>query len=167
MPGGRPKKPTAMKVAEGNRSKVGKKHLQPDVAGIGRPRIPSHLKTDERKLFCAIVESLPAQLMTRADESTLEQMATAWARHRRCLKLLDAEGEILSGPNGKTRHPAMIILEKASLEMSRVGSLLGLSPVARARLMQPIGGEDDPMAALLGMDNDPDGAWMTQPTTRN
>lgn len=166
MPG-RHRKPTAVKVAEGNRAKVGQKHLKPDVAGIGRPRIPSHLTTAERKIFVEVVASLPADLMTRADEGCLEQYATAYARFRRMQKVLTAELEILSGPNGKYRHPALIVLEKASLEMSRCGSLLGLSPVARARLAAPSGEPNDPMTALLGMDTAEGADWTTQPTTRN
>lgn len=160
------KKPTAIKIAEGNRAKVGKKHLRPDVAGLGRPRIPSNLTADERKIFVEVVASLPPELMTRADEGCLEQYVVAWARFRRMKKIIDDEDEVLSGPNGKYRHPALIVLEKASLEMSRCGSLLGLSPVARARLAAPSSGPDDPMAALLGMDN-AEGDWTTQPTTRN
>lgn len=167
MPGGRPRKPTATKVAEGNRRKVAKKELRPDVKGLGRPRIPAHLQADERKLFVQIVESLPVELMTRADESALEAMAVAWARYRRANQVVATEGEILTGPSGKMRHPAMQIIDKAALEMSRFGSLLGLSPVARAKLAAPRAGEpDDPMAALLGMDN-AEADWTDQPTTRN
>lgn len=159
-------KPTAIKIAEGNRSKVGKKHLRPDVAGLGRPRIPSHLNTDERKHFVDAIDAMPPELMTRADEGCIEQYAVAYARFRRMQKIIKDEKDIVDGPNGKYRHPAVIVLERASLEMSRCGSLLGLSPVARARLAAPSSGPDDPMAALLGMDN-AEGDWTTQPTTRN
>lgn len=167
MPRGEKPKPSAIKIMEGNRSKVARDSIGEDPQGVGRPRVPSHLTADERKLWADVVASLPVGLLTLADEAVLERMAVAWARFRAANKTIASTGLMVQSPNGPVRNPLIVILNAAAKEMHAAGSELGLSPVARARLAAPNAGDDDPMSLLLGMDNDPDGAWSTASKTRN
>ena|SRR5882672_6960711 len=167
MTQGRKKKPKTLKLLEGDRSKVGKANIPDEPQGLGRPRVPLHLAADERKLCADIVASLPVGLLTRADEATLERMAVAWARYRSATLQIRRSGLLIKTRYGKVRNPLLVVQNVAAKEMHAAGSELGLSPVARARMTTAGLENDDPMALLLGMDDDPAGAWSTVSKTRN
>lgn len=162
---GRPPKPSTVKAAEGNRGKYGKDRIKTDPSGIGTPQIPAHLTEVEQRLWAMVVASLPVGLLSRADEAVLERMAVAWAEFREVAPQIRQTGKLVQGPNGPIRNPLLIVREKAAREMHLAGEVLGLSPVARARLASSETAQDDPMELLLGMDGDPGGAWST-PRTR-
>lgn len=161
MPKGQKPKPSQIKILEGNRSKVAVANLGPDLRGISSPRVPLHLSADERKLWADVVASLPVGLLSRADETILERFAVAWARFREAGRLIAKSGLLVQSPQGPIRNPLLVVQNACAKELHAAGSDLGLSPVARARMSQ-IGSEgDDPMALLLGMEGDADGAWAT------
>lgn len=87
MKGRRPK-PTAIKLAEGNRRKVATAKLTNDVKGKGAPRVPDYLSPDEARIYRDVLAALPAGLLTRADESVIERYAVAYARWREVQRLL-------------------------------------------------------------------------------
>lgn len=159
MPKGQKPKPTQIKIAEGNRSKVAKDQLRPDTPGLGRPRVPMHLSAEERRLWADVVRSLPPTLLTMADEAVLERFAIYWARFREAGKMIAKTGLMVQSPNGPIRNPLLVVQNACSKEMHAAGSEIGLSPVARARMAGAGSEEDDPMELLLGGDDD--GAWMT------
>jgi P27 family predicted phage terminase small subunit len=114
-----------------------------------------------------IVGSLPVGLLSRADEQALERMAVAWAEFRETKKAIQVTGKLVQSPQGPVRNPLFVIRNQAQREMQYAGEVLGLSPVARARLSAADQtGDEDPLALLLGDDHDPDGAWNTAPRTR-
>jgi P27 family predicted phage terminase small subunit len=166
MPQGRKKKPTSIKIQEGNRRKVGKDHLQPDLAGIGVVAMPDELTQVEQRLWRKVVASLPEGLLTRADEGVLERFVVAWARFRSTTKSIAATGLIVKSGDGWARNPLLVVQNHAAKEMHAAGSELGLSPVARARLAAPTFEANDPMAMLLGDGLDPAAAWSTAPVTK-
>jgi P27 family predicted phage terminase small subunit len=163
---GRPKKPTQIKILEGNRGKFAKASLKPDARGIGRPRMPAHLIPEEQELWQDVIASLPVGLLSRADEAALERMAVAWAEFREAQQMIRKTGKLVQSPQGPVRNPLFVIRNQASREMHLAGEVLGLSPVARARLAASETPDDDPMALLLGPDDDPNGAWSTLPKTK-
>ena len=164
MPKGQKPKPKQIKVAEGNRRKVGQASIPDEPRGIGAPRVPAHLTADERRLWADIVGSLPVGLLSRADDFILERMAVATVRYREATRKIAATGILVSSPQGDIRNPLLVVQNIAAKEMHAAGSELGLSPVARARLAAPTAGDDDPMALLLGMDGE--NAWPPAPRTR-
>lgn len=166
MPKGQKPKPKQLKLLEGDRSKVGKANIPDEPQGLGRPRVPIHLDADERKLWADMVASLPVGLLTRADEATLERMAVAWWRFRATTATIRKTGYLVQSPMGPIRNPLLVVQNVAAKEMHAAGSELGLSPVARARMTTAGLENDDPMALLLGADEDPAGAWSTLPKTR-
>lgn len=158
---GRPPKPAQIKRLEGNRSKVARAKLDKNPPqGKGKPRVPLHLTAAERKLWAHIVDALPAALLCRADEPTLERMAVYWSRFREAGRMLARSSLLVQSPQGSIRNPLLAIQNDAAREMHRASGELGLSPVARARLTAAGSESDDPMELLLGMESDDDG-WLT------
>lgn len=153
MPRGQKPKPAAVKIAEGNRRKVGAARLKPDIVGKGLPQPPAHLKPEERRLWLEVLRSLPKGVLSRADVAVLERFVVAWNRFRQCDKRIKDEGLTISTPQGQIKHPLMASIIALGKEMHMSGSDLGLSPVARARLSQATDTDQDPMGWLMG-DND-------------
>jgi P27 family predicted phage terminase small subunit len=162
---GRPPKPAIIKIREGNRTKVKKSKLKPDPVGRGEPRPPDCLDADELTLWWDVVHSLPVGLLSRADESTLERMAVAWNQYRQASRMIKETGLMVRHHLGHAvRNPLLPVQRLAGIAMHQAGEMLGLSPVARARLTSDKTGDSDPMELLLGMDGDENGAWSTIPS---
>lgn len=92
------------------------------------------LTADEQRFWYAIIEALPATLLSRADEPVIERMAIAWSRFWHCKALVAEQGLLVQTAEGPRRNPLLIIERDARDEMHRCGEVLGLSPVARARI---------------------------------
>lgn len=159
-------KPAIVKNREGNRRQRGKAQIKEDPHGIGRPRLPDRLTEVQAQLWRDVVASLPVGLLSRADDAALEQFAIEWAVFREADEKIKTTGLLVQSPQGPTRNPLLVIRNQAGKAMMNLGMLLGLSPVARARLAAPATSDSDPMALLLGDDGNPDGAWSTAPRTR-
>lgn len=160
----RNRKPGTIRRLEGNRRKT---EIPNEAIGVGVPVCNPDLGQDEQKFWWAVVDSLPAGLLTRADEQGLERMAIAWARMWSCTLKIREIGMMVRGPNGTpVRNPLLIVERQAREEMHRAGEVLGLSPVARARITAPDKVGEDPTEQLLG--GIEDGAWSNviplQPT---
>ena len=165
--GGHNRKPRAIKRLEGNRRKVARAELEKEEPrGMGRPRLPVHLSTEERRLWSDVVSSLPSDLLSQADEAVLERFVVAWAEFRDAHVKITKTGTLVQSPQGPIRNPLLTVRHQAAREMHLAGGEIGLSPVARARLTTEGREEDDPMALLLGDDLDPAGAWASVPRTR-
>lgn len=131
----RPRKPSKLKEFEGNRAKLGKANIAVDVKGRGKPIAPRNLTSHELELWDAVVASLPNGILCAADSSLLERHACAWQRYREAKAALLSEGMVVVSPQGRVRSPWLGILEAAEREMEKSGSQIGLSPVARAKLI--------------------------------
>lgn len=158
MPRGRKPKPQMIKKIEGNRSKVANSALaMEEPQGKGQPRMPPGMSADEQELWLDVVASLPVGLLSRADENTIERAARYWSMFREAADMVSKTGLMVRSNFGPVKNPALAIMNQAAKQLQAAGSELGLSPVARARLVAPKNWEDDPMTLLLGGDDD--GAW--------
>ena len=129
-----------------------------------RSRLPEHLSAPERRLWLDVLAALPRGLLSLADEQAMERFAVAYARWRDIQRMIAKSGFLVQSPQGPIRNPLLLVQKEAERGMHLAGEVLGLSPVARARLASKDNtGEEDPMALLLGMDGDPNGAWATPP----
>lgn len=155
---GRHPKPRMIRELEGNRRKT---PLPNNPIPIGEPVCNADLSPDEQRFWFAVIDAMPVGLLTRADEQALERMAVAWSRFWDCRKKIAATGLIVKGANGPIKNPLLIVERDAREEMHRAGEILGLSPVARARITSSEGlNGEDPLDVLLnGVDS---GAWDTQ-----
>jgi P27 family predicted phage terminase small subunit len=152
-----PRKPTAIRKLEGMRGHAPLPKDEP--MPIGRPRAPNHLSPEAQARWLDIVESLPVELLTRADETTLERAAKAWAMYREAAVKLDASGLLVKGLHGDAvKNPLLAVLRQASQDLDRCSWALGLSPAARTRITTPEKASEDPLALLLGPEGN---AWRT------
>jgi len=153
----RHKKPAGIRELEGN---PGKRAIPSELVAIGQPEAPAHLTPEQLDRWQDIVSSLPVELLSRADHQVLERMAVAWATFRHTTILINQAGLLTRGQNGEpVRNPLLAVRKLATTEMDACGQLLGLSPLARTRLVAPEQESVDPLTVLLG----PHGkAWGTE-----
>jgi P27 family predicted phage terminase small subunit len=166
MPKGQTPKPSQIKRLEGNRRQRGLARITDDPQGVGWPQMPARLTEEEQRLWMKVVASLPVGLLTQADDSALETFAIEWAKMREADAMIKKTGLLVQSPVGPVRNPLLVVYNNAVKNMISLGTNLGLSPVARARLAAPNAASDDPMELLLGPDEDPNGAWSTLPKTK-
>jgi P27 family predicted phage terminase small subunit len=137
-----------MRELEGNR---GKRPIPVEMPTIGRPEPPVGLNEAQLGRWHDIVSSLPDELLSRADNQVLERMAVAWAAFRECVSVVNKSGLVVRGLHGElVRNPLLAVQRQATQEMQECGNLLGLSPLARARLATPEQESIDPLTVLLG-----------------
>ena len=146
---GRHPKPAHLHAIEGTRGKY-RDELRPIAAS---PVPPAYLTAEQLARWQDIVESLPAGLLSKADTQVLERMSVAWASYRDVTGKILTAGLLVRGHLGEAvRNPLLIIRKQAAEEMHACGMVLGLSPLARARLANPKPNlADDPLAILLGL----------------
>jgi P27 family predicted phage terminase small subunit len=154
-----PRKAAVIRRLEGNR---GHRPIPHEISTIGRPEMPEHLTAEQRDRWHDIVNSLPAELLSRADTQVLERMSVAWATFRQTCAAINQSGLLTRGQHGEVaRNPLLAVRKLAVLEMEACGSALGLSPLARTRLTAPDEQDADPLTILLG------GPMPTKPSRTN
>src|SRR4051812_29239780 len=115
---GNPRKPTKIRKLEGMRGHAPLPEAEPEP--VGRPRQPRHLSAEAQARWRDIVESLPVELLTRADDATLERAAQAWAVYRETAVKLDASGLLVKGRMGEAiKNPLLSIMRQASADLDR------------------------------------------------
>jgi P27 family predicted phage terminase small subunit len=144
---GRKPKPALIREAEGN---PGHHPLHLDLEAKGKPTMPNYLNDEEKMLWRSIEKAFPRGLLTGADTQAVERMAVAWAAFRECCRKIAVDGFTAIGSTGQaTISPIVKLRNMTAREMHSAGEVLGLSPIARARITQPEHAPDDPLALLL------------------
>ena len=167
MPKGQKPKPSAIKIAEGNRHQHARDKIKIDPVAKGRPRMPARLNPMARRIWADVEASLPDGVLTRADEGVLERYCVAYARFIDANTKVEATSMLIQTENGPARNPLLVVINNERREMNTAGSELGLSPASRARLAAPAyDPDDDPMSMLLGGFDDPATPWATTPKTK-
>ena len=142
-----PRKSAVIRKLEGNR---GHRAIPDELIALGKPVPPSHLTAAQLDRWTEILASLPDELLTSADTSTIERMSVAWATFRDCTVAL-GDRTLVRGRDGNVvRNPLLFIRAAAAAEMHACGLALGLSPLARTRLTAPEQQDADPLTVLLG-----------------
>ena len=140
---GRQPKPAAVKKAEGN---PGKRKIPQEVQPAAEaPVCPSYFSKRAVKIWNDTTKQLEVMgLLFRADEQLLSAYVMA------CEDLVDSEetlqkqGRYIEDSYGnKKRHPAAVTRDKATAAIAKLGSLLGLNAISRARLALQKGKEED------------------------
>lgn len=165
-PHGRPPKPTARKIAEGDRSKVGKRKLEQKLAAepkasAGLGRCPKHLTPRARATWRLWAEELEVmKLNRRPDAPALEAACRAYDRAVKADLLLDKEGllvkEQVIAEDGEVivlkvkKHPAVEISSRAWMTVKAFVTEFGFTPASRTRLTieKKDDGQDDLMKLL-------------------
>src|SRR5262245_52289419 len=142
-----PRKPAAIRRAEGNR---GHRPIPDEIVGLGKPEPPPGLTEAQIQRWDEIVWSFPDGHLTAADVSTIERMAVAWATFRQTTLALNDKTLVRGKDGNVVRNPLLIVQRQAAEEMHLCGMALGLSPYARTRLTAKAEVEDDLLSMLMG-----------------
>jgi P27 family predicted phage terminase small subunit len=145
---GRPAKPAEIRLLEGSRRHDGKQ--PPSVRAPGEPLPPAHLTAEQRAAWEALKLMCPVKLGL-ADSLILERGARAWVLAKRASETLEGAMLLRSGSGDVKKNPASAILRMANEELAKVGAELGLSPLARSRLVVEPPDDTDPLSQLMAM----------------
>jgi P27 family predicted phage terminase small subunit len=155
MPGGRPRKPDAIKRRQGTLRKHRQNKHEPQLP-VGAPPIPAHLDALAREEWHRLVAmALKARVLTEADRSILEIAACAYAVWRVAIDVIRAEGltyETTNTTGGSVikARPEAAIESDAWRRYKAAVVELGFTPAARSKVnaIDP-SEEEDPGAAYL------------------
>ena len=136
---GRPPKPTALKILEGN---PGKRPLNTDEPKpkSGAPKCPSFLSPEAKKEWRRIVRALAdIDLLTSVDMAVLAAYCQSYSRWMQAEKILETEGLTYVYTNKKGEENVIarpeVRISQESLKLMRAyGSEIGLSPSSRGRI---------------------------------
>lgn len=156
MPGGRPRKPTELKRAQGTLRKHRENKNQPKLPS-GAPAIPEKLRPEAlaewRRL---VVETLKMRVLTEMDRGVLILAADAYADWRESIDALAAAGSATYETEGQggavmfRARPECAIRSDAWRRYLSAIVQLGLTPAARAKVSAVDPNEnEDPGAAFF------------------
>jgi P27 family predicted phage terminase small subunit len=114
------------------------------------PEPPEWLDDEGRQEWQRVVDDLePLGLLKSSDRGVLTAYCEAWSRFAAAVKEYREQGVTRVNPDsGRTgKHAAVSVAENAAVQIAKLGSLLGLSPVAERGLsITPRDDGDDPFA---------------------
>ena len=130
---GRPAKPSALKLIEGNRGKRALPANEPDPAYLNDLTPPAHLPAEAAAIWAEQAPRLRrAMLLTELDTLALEWLCIAAAQHRRAAaELADSDAFIVKN----SPSPWLIIQSMAFKRAKVLCDAFGMSPAARARVV--------------------------------
>ena len=136
---GRKPKPVERKVAAGNPGKRALNKDAPQFEGIVNVDPPEWLQGAGRDLWLHLAPLLCAQQVLQAtDIQNLEFYCAAYGRFREAERHIAQHGITVEGAQGGlVKNPAATIINEATRQMATFGSLLGLDPSSRQRLLGP------------------------------
>lgn len=140
MPGGRPRKPDAVKAAQGT--------LQPcrsleRLAKTSTPALtptpPVGLTKEARLAWKVAIESAPKGLLVATDFTVIERWARNYALYRKLAKAVDHDGTVIEIPkeDGSVdlkQHPNVKSLIAVQQVLAACERELGFTPASRARV---------------------------------
>lgn len=151
---GRRPKPVERKVAAGNPGKRALNRSAPEFGVAINVDPPEWLIGAGRDLWLHLAPLLCSQQVLQAtDIQNLELYCTAYGRFREAEAHIAKNGVVVDGAQGGlVKNPAATVINEATRQMATFGSLLGLDPSSRQRLLGPkkrdAGAE---LAAILSM----------------
>jgi P27 family predicted phage terminase small subunit len=140
---GRPPKPSALKLIEGNKGKRAPNKQEPDPAYLNDLSAPEWMPDGARKVWDEIVPHLRlARMLSTVDVPMLAMGCCSIDEYRQASKLADKR-LLVKGQNDAgfpTLNPALIIKSMAFKQAMAVFQQFGMSPAARTRIaIQPQG----------------------------
>lgn len=142
MPGP-PRKPTALKVIEGNpgRRAVNKKEPKPR-GNLYDP--PSWLTDEQRTGWEYAIASAPFGLLKRIDRSALTAWVIAEDLHRQAAQKLNTGALLIKTTNGNLiQSPYLAIVNRQAMIMLKAAAEMGFTPASRSRVESGETDEDE------------------------
>lgn len=154
---GRPRKPTEIRVLEGNRSKRPLPANEPKPPPITKPlKPPVWMNKEGKKMFkrlAPIMQQL--RLLTETDIESFSMCCQSYGDWRRHIDDIKENGEYYiyvnkGGNENQVERPAVKLMHKAYERYKSMCTEFGLTPASKTRIeVKPLGEEYDPMEALL------------------
>lgn len=148
---GRPAKPTALKLLQGNpgKRKLSKNAPAPAPLEV-TPDPPDFLGEWASEMWRAIAPWLTQTgIMTRTDTHNLAAFCAAYDRWRQAEEEVARVGITVTDKKGVVKkNPACTVINESLRQLASFGASLGLDPASRARLMGT-GGQDQPANPFL------------------
>lgn len=140
---GRPPKPTALKVLEGN---PGQRPIKEEPKPrSGAPKPPADLTGEALAEWGRIVPDLDRiHMLAKVDRAYLVVYCRAWGTYCSAVQALEELGPIIPGREGTlVKNPAAQLMRDAADLMLKYGSRFGLSPSDRVKLAVTPADDDD------------------------
>lgn len=151
---GRPRKPTNLRVLEGNPSKRPLPQNEPKPVPIA-PKCPSWANRYGKRLWKELIPEMERLgLVTKIDGASFAAMCHSYGVWVECEQYLKKHGRTYEYTNkaGETNmiaRPEVAIGQKALAEFRRWAAEFGLTPAARTKIEVKVQTEEDPMEVLL------------------
>lgn len=145
-----PRKPTNLKLIEGNKGKRALNRSEPDPEYLNDLTAPAWLPADAAKVWDEIVPHLrAARVLTKVDVPAVEKMCVAIAKYRLAtLKLGD--DLVIEGKNAAYVNQWMVAQSMAFKQFVAISQNFGMTPAARTRIaIQP---QEDLFSVKSGAD---------------
>lgn len=144
MPAGRPRKPTALRVLEGNRGHRPTPRGEPQPV-VGAPQMPDYLPPLAQACWTRVIEEMAAVpgWLTRADWRIIEGYAIDYAIWRDAIAGLKENGlaqvKTFVDSSGqehteRKQQPELKALNDADVRMKKAEAALGFAPAFRAKI---------------------------------
>lgn len=135
--GGRPRKPHALKLADGDFDKdPQRKPPATSTPPVNAPKCPTWLKGEGRKEWKRICsELLILKVLSQAERSSLEQYCEAYAKWRECITTLKEQGQYMHTEKGIAEHPAGKAHRAYAAICHKLLCEFGMTPASRTRLV--------------------------------
>jgi len=159
---GRPRKPTSLKIIEGNRGKRALSRDEPHPAPLSEPPMcPSHLAPEAREEWHRRAPELwQLGVLTSVDVPLFEAYCEAYARMRQAenvMRRMREEDPLTQGitvPNKDgvpVHNPVLVALHRAVNQVCSLASEFGMTPAGRSRVSaKPRASPEDALNRLLG-----------------
>lgn len=134
---GRKPKPTAQKKAAGNPGKRKLNELEPNFTQITSVEVPEWLSENAQIMFKLVTDELcREQVLSVTDLHNVEAFCTSYANWRMAQTAIDKDGITVEGAmGGLIKNPAVTVANESLRQIVTFGSMLGLDPASRSRLM--------------------------------
>lgn len=140
---GRPPKPTALKILEGNPGRRAINDREPKYGPLGPP--PGIVTDDPAALaeWNRLAPGLTAnKLLTEADLAMFTVYCTSVGEYRRLTKRILEMGEMIDSPMGEKKNPLCTVRQEAWARVNWCLSQMGFTPAARSKVRA---GSDKPV----------------------
>lgn len=134
---GRKPKPTARKRAAGNPGKRALNNDEPDFGLVTNVDAPEWITGPAHDMWTRVVPLLlQQQVLQMTDLHNVEAFCVAYGTWRAAALDVKTNGTVVAGATGgPVKNPALTALNEAARQMVTFGSLLGLDPASRQRLV--------------------------------
>jgi P27 family predicted phage terminase small subunit len=154
---GRKPRAAALKVLEGQapgRDSGGRKVAAAPPYKRLPPEPPAILAGEALAEWHRVMPELARLEMAKpVDGAALASYCLTWQRIVEAQQMIDEDGILMIGPQGRSRHPAVAILEQASRELRQWCSEFGFTPAAESKVAREsdvAAGEGNPFGQSLG-----------------